>query len=82
MRERRSGRPYPERTVRVTVVSHSLHAKVWVSAPASLGRLFGTIRWSRMGLLQLGHLGVSIEACDNEVMGGPVACRQGRLPYA
>ena len=34
-----------------------------------------------MGLLQLGHLGVSIEACDNEVMGGPFACRQGRLPY-
>jgi hypothetical protein len=67
--------------VRVTVVSHSLHAKVWVSAPASLGRLLGTIRWSRMGLLQFGHLGVSIEACDNEVIGGHFACRQGRLPY-
>jgi hypothetical protein len=52
-----------------------------VPSPASLGRLLGTIRWSRMGLLQFGHLGVSIEACDNEVIGGHFACRQGRLPY-
>jgi hypothetical protein len=32
-----------------------------------------------MGLLQLGHFGVSIEACDNEVIGRPFRMSTGTL---
>jgi hypothetical protein len=55
--------------VRVTVVLHLAHEKVWVSTPLSLGTALGTTRVSRIGLLQIGHFGASVVGSTGEIMG-------------
>jgi hypothetical protein len=52
-----SMRDQPERPVRVIVVAHLEHTKVWVSP--SVRTMLGTTRVSRIGILHLGHFGTS-----------------------
>jgi hypothetical protein len=68
--------------VRVTVVLHLTHAKVWVSTPLSLGAKLGTTRVSRIGLLQIGHFGASVAGSTGEIMGRSVPIASGKFTLA